>query len=291
MQDAFLQRDTNSPIMSMVIDQGLVCDENAPIEVPDEIMDAIGPSAEVRRLNEEMSSLRDRLERIYGKAHKATGPDKAKYVALQRKLAGAKQKHERDVLVVVRKDYFDSRNEREVRKQLHGDPAPNSQGRKLEPVVFGDPERRRLAEIIGDLREDLPRGLIIRRKVEGIDAWVAYAPKAERREAPVRKRRRRAVKVPGGQPNGQQAGQGVSLVLGAVGTAVDTTGLPEIAPSPRRTPSTRPPLRDRGRHSTLVCRDSCNRPEKLSEASSVHLLWRDVYSCDVYVVACGETAP
>ncbi len=92
-------------------------------------MDAIGPSDEVHRL-EEISSIRDRLERIYGKAHKATGPDKAEVIALQRKLVAAKQKHERNALNIVRKDYFDSRNRREVKKQLHSDSAPNSQRKK-----------------------------------------------------------------------------------------------------------------------------------------------------------------
>jgi hypothetical protein len=40
-----------------------------------------------------------------------------------------------------------------------------------------------LAEILGDLDDDLPRDVIVRRKMAVINAWVDYAWKVELKEA------------------------------------------------------------------------------------------------------------
>ncbi|KAJ2906068.1 hypothetical protein MKZ38_003105 [Zalerion maritima] len=119
-QDAFMERGTSSPYPSILNYLGLFCDENAPTQVPDE----------------------DRLASKYGRASRATGPDKDEYTALQRRLATARQNYRDNVLTILRKDHFQVRNNRELQNL---------------------PERRRLAEIMGDLNEDLSREQVVRR--------------------------------------------------------------------------------------------------------------------------------
>lgn len=41
------------------------------------------------------------------------------------------------------------------------------------------PERTRIADIFGDVNEDLPEEEIVRRKADAINTWVAYAWKIE----------------------------------------------------------------------------------------------------------------
>ncbi|KAF3762442.1 hypothetical protein M406DRAFT_332823 [Cryphonectria parasitica EP155] len=45
----------------------------------------------------------------------------------------------------------------------------------LAPIAYSSPERKRIAEILSDLDEDLPDEQIVKRKIEAINAWVAYA--------------------------------------------------------------------------------------------------------------------
>ena len=110
-QDAFMERGTTSPYLTILHYLGLICDENVPTSVPDEVIDAIGLNTKIRELEEVMSLLRSRLERIYGRASRATGPDKDEYTALRRKLATARQIYQKEVQVVLRRDYYKFRND------------------------------------------------------------------------------------------------------------------------------------------------------------------------------------
>ncbi|KAJ2903748.1 hypothetical protein MKZ38_009400 [Zalerion maritima] len=180
-QDAFMERGTTSPYLAVLNHLGVICDENAPTNVPDELMQAIGPDITTRRLEEEMSSLQARLEAMYGEACRAIGDNKAEYTELRRKLATARKNHRGKIHTIIRADYFKFRNDRELERQLKGNCEP--QGPQPKPVVFSVPERRRLAEILGDLDEDLPRDMVIRRKIDAINAWVDYAWKVELKES------------------------------------------------------------------------------------------------------------
>ena len=51
LQDAFMERGTTSPYVSILTNLGLICDENAPTTVPDEVMDEV-PDARVSKLEE-----------------------------------------------------------------------------------------------------------------------------------------------------------------------------------------------------------------------------------------------
>jgi hypothetical protein len=72
-QDAFMDRGTTSPYLAVLNHLGLICDENAPTTVPDEIMQAVGPDTATRALEEEMFSLRARLEAVHGRASRDIG--------------------------------------------------------------------------------------------------------------------------------------------------------------------------------------------------------------------------
>lgn len=62
VQDAFLGCGTQSPYSAIFNYMGLRLDENAPKRVPDEMMRIIGPSAAVRRLEQEMEALQAVLQ-------------------------------------------------------------------------------------------------------------------------------------------------------------------------------------------------------------------------------------
>ena len=53
-----MERGTTSPYLTILHYLGLICDENVPTSVPDEVMDAISPNTKIRELEEEMSLLR-----------------------------------------------------------------------------------------------------------------------------------------------------------------------------------------------------------------------------------------
>lgn len=74
-QDAFLGRSTDSPYLNTLNHIGLQYDENAPTDVPDEFMRALGPDSTVRRLEAEWSVLEARLQARYGRSCRATGAD------------------------------------------------------------------------------------------------------------------------------------------------------------------------------------------------------------------------
>jgi hypothetical protein len=67
VQDAFLGRGTQSPYLAIFNHMGLRLDENAPKRVPDEMMHMIGPSAAVRRLEQEMEALQAALQQKHGR--------------------------------------------------------------------------------------------------------------------------------------------------------------------------------------------------------------------------------
>jgi hypothetical protein len=171
VQDAFLGRGTQSPYLAIFNHMGLRLDENAPKGVPDEMMRMIGPSAAVRRLEQEVEALQAELREKYGRPSWATGDEKKKYESLQAQLSTARQKQRRKVFRKAYRDYFTESDEKELQKQLQGirEPAVDRQ------VTHSLPKRRALADVMGDMDEDLPEADIVRRKVEAINAMVAYA--------------------------------------------------------------------------------------------------------------------
>lgn len=82
------------------------------------------------------------------------------------------------VTQMVRQAYFE-KNREELDRQLRGDHGPQQQ---LQRVIFTLPEQGRIADLVGQLNEDLPESEIVRRKVATINAWLEYAWKTEPRE-------------------------------------------------------------------------------------------------------------
>lgn len=178
-QDAGLGRGTESPYLDILNHIGLKYDENAPTGVSDEVMCAIGPDSEIRRLQKELSDLETELAAKYGEASKATGQDGERRARKRNELQAAKKRQRRRVVDILRRDHFEKRNGQELDRQLHGIHQPQQQ---LQKVIFSLPERRILADILGDLDEGLPEEGIVRRKVDAINAWVDYAWRIEPRE-------------------------------------------------------------------------------------------------------------
>ncbi|KAH8747986.1 hypothetical protein F5883DRAFT_697821 [Diaporthe sp. PMI_573] len=156
-----------------------IFDENAPMGVSDEEMRIIGPDSTIRRLEREWSALEGTLKEKYGDSTKATGDDAKMRKRKSNELRAARQRWRRKAGDLLRKDHFKKRNRTELDRQLRGIHEPQQ---PLQKVIFSLPERRHLAEILGDLDEDLPEIEIVRRKIDAIDAWVNYAWKIEPKE-------------------------------------------------------------------------------------------------------------
>ncbi|KAJ2902465.1 uncharacterized protein MKZ38_000594 [Zalerion maritima] len=164
VQDAFLGRGTQSPYLAIFNHMGLRLNENAPKGIPDEMMRTIGPSTAIRRLEQKMDELQAELREKYGRPSQSVGDDK-----------------KRKVFRKIYRDFFAESDKKELQKQLQGIHEPVVE----RPVVHELPERRKLAAIMGDMDEDLPEEDIVQRKVEAINAMVAYAFVHE----PLRRRR------------------------------------------------------------------------------------------------------
>lgn len=191
---------------------GLRRDENAPKVVSDELMGAIGPSGDVRRLEEELEKLKTALEGKHGRISSAPEEDQSRYARKREELRRARQKHRRKVFKMIYKDHFDSKDEEELQKQLQGIREPEVK-RDVQHVLQ---QRAKVAGILSDMDDALPPEEIVQRKVEAINAWVAYAFVCE----PVQRN----------QPKRKQSATGSSRGSGSV--------LPD-ASSPRQSPTTR----------------------------------------------------
>ncbi|KAK3943567.1 hypothetical protein QBC46DRAFT_420016 [Diplogelasinospora grovesii] len=88
---------TQSPYLAIFNHMGLRLDENAPKRVPDEMMRMIGPSAAVRRLEQEMEALQGALEQN-----------------IKAQLSTARQKQRRKVFRKTYKDYFTESDDKEL---------------------------------------------------------------------------------------------------------------------------------------------------------------------------------
>ncbi|KAK3694836.1 hypothetical protein B0T22DRAFT_507617 [Podospora appendiculata] len=144
---------------------GLRLDENAPKRVPDEMMRMIGPSAAVRRLEQELEALEAALRQTYGRPSWAPDDKKEQYESIKAQLRTARQKQRRKVFRMTYKDYFTESDDKELQNQLQG-----IQESVVErEITHSLPERRVLADIMGDMDEDLPEEDIVRLVVRVTD--------------------------------------------------------------------------------------------------------------------------
>ncbi|KAM5348918.1 hypothetical protein ACJ41O_008741 [Fusarium nematophilum] len=171
VQDAFLGRGTATPYLAIFNHMGLRRDENAPKVVSDELMCAIGPSSDVRRLEEEVKKMKADLEEKYGRISSAPKEDQSRYARKREELRTARQKHRRKVFKMIYKDHFDAKDEEELQKQLQGIREPEVK-REVQHVLQ---QRTQVADILSDMDDAIPQQEIVQRKVEAINAWVAYA--------------------------------------------------------------------------------------------------------------------
>ncbi|OAA36114.1 FluG domain-containing protein [Beauveria brongniartii RCEF 3172] len=173
VQDAFLGRGTHSPMLTILNQMGLFCDEDAPQFVPDQLMDEIGPSRAVDRLEQEIERMRVSLTAEYGRPSNATTAERTKYEKIQGSLRAARQKHRRNIEKLIRKEHFKRKNDEELQNQLHSIHKPPETTKSR--TVYQLPERSRVATILGNLDEDLSESEIVKRKIDAINAMTAYA--------------------------------------------------------------------------------------------------------------------
>ncbi len=171
VQDAFLGRGTESPYLAVLNHMGLRRDENAPKAVSEEEMRAIGPSSAIRQLEPKAENLRTELCKKYGRPSLAPDKEKADYTGILSQLRTARQKHRRKVLRMLHKNHFNEADESELQKQLQGIHEPIAE----KDVIHTLQERKRLVDILGDMDDDLSEEDIVRRKIEAINAMVAYS--------------------------------------------------------------------------------------------------------------------
>ncbi len=178
-QGRFFGRDSSSPYNAIFSYVGLVCDENAPRGVSNEMMAAIGPSEEVSVLEEELAELDTQME-IAKDNGDNTDTLKEARIMIQRQLKSARQKHRKETATILRREHFKTRNAEELERHMRGIHQPLQ---PPEPVIFALPERRYIASITNDLFNDaFSRDQIVQRKVDTINAWVAYAGKTDPKE-------------------------------------------------------------------------------------------------------------
>ncbi|EFZ04323.2 DUF3435 domain protein [Metarhizium robertsii] len=101
VQDAFLSRGTNSPMLALLNHMVLSRDENAPKIVP-----------------EDMMQFQAELTDKYGRPSRASAAEMAKYNGKQQELRTARQKHRGKVLKVIRRGYFEKKHDEELQNQL-----------------------------------------------------------------------------------------------------------------------------------------------------------------------------
>lgn len=184
---------------------GLRRDEAAPKTVPAEVLQMIGQSPAVRRLEAKLESLRSSLAEKFGKPSRATGADMRNLKQTENALRNAKQTHSRKVLKKIRHQYFQMKDNDRLEEQLLGDIlAPSAIQTPIElPATYAEPARKQVAEILSDLDEDLPDDEIVKRKVDAINAWVAYAFVSELRTVSSKEPKAATPKLPGHPESGR----------------------------------------------------------------------------------------
>ena len=98
---------------------------------------------------------------------------------MQRDLRAARQRHRRKLFKLHYQDQFDARDENELQKQLKGIHEPTV----AKKILHTSPEREHIAQVMGNMDEDLHEEEIVLRKIEAINELVAYAFVCEPRES------------------------------------------------------------------------------------------------------------
>ncbi|OAA63292.1 FluG domain-containing protein [Niveomyces insectorum RCEF 264] len=159
-QDVFFGRSNKSPYLAIFNHLGLQIDEKASDFVTDEMMSLVPSSADVQELESKAAT---------------DGTNKA----IRMKLNNARKRDRRRKEALLRKAYFRAENAEELNRQVNGNIIPREPPR---PIVFKSPERRRIANILGDLDDEISEEAIVQRKIAAINAWVDYAWKVELNE-------------------------------------------------------------------------------------------------------------
>lgn len=228
IQDAFLGRGTKSPMLTVLNFMGLQTDETAPQSVSDEVMEMIGPSRAVAMLEHEVQQTRNRLSESYGRPSRAPADEQSMYYTLQQQLRCARQHHRRKVLKLMTEDHFKQRNEDELQNQLHGIHKPL----QMRKIVHSLPQRNEIAELLGDLDDDLPEDEIVRRKIDAINAMVAYAFVREPLQRVARQHQQVMLKSDENLQHATYLGQCIASKSAAHTPEIMATTLPTSPPPP-----------------------------------------------------------
>ncbi|KAH8895281.1 hypothetical protein GQ53DRAFT_681814 [Thozetella sp. PMI_491] len=180
-QNAFLGRGAHSPLLDIVNYIGVIYDENAPTEATEEMMRAVGYSELVVELDQELAALEAELRSKYGSIRLSTPAEREQHAKLQTRRRYARQTDRRRTGQLFRKDYFDTKNNEELSRQLQSETRPET-SETLRQVYFSCPERRRIAALAGDFDSELTEAEKVQRKVDWTLALFHYAFVVEQKE-------------------------------------------------------------------------------------------------------------
>ncbi|KAF7955521.1 hypothetical protein EAE96_004447 [Botrytis aclada] len=119
VQDAVLDQPTNVGFLRAFTHMSLTCDPRAPVDVPEEIINALPPDAEITELEKERKALYAAIQSRYKYVTRASGTDIGKeYQQLLWKLASLEKRHLREIKKEFRQDYFYCIHDEELERQM-----------------------------------------------------------------------------------------------------------------------------------------------------------------------------
>lgn len=174
-QDVFPGRGTVSPHIA-IFNYMIEFDDNVPKKLPKEISDTLIPSRRLRQLKKEVADLLAELQRTYGALHRVPDADQKRHKEKQNAQRASRRKQNRKALKLVVRIYFLQRDKEFLGKQAQGVPQKDLAGKG---VKYHQPGLMRLAELFGDIEQDMTEDMIVQRKITTIKTAVAYARMAE----------------------------------------------------------------------------------------------------------------
>jgi hypothetical protein len=172
VQDTVLDQPTDAGFLCAFIYISLTCDPRAPVDMPEEIMNALPPDPEITELKREHEEYR----KIYRFFSQVLPEIRQECEQLCRQIDSLEKQREQAIKIEYQRDYFYCIYNEELEKQLSKVAAI----KYIEPVVYHQLlERTQLQEAICDLSKDLSLSDIVSRRVRVIDLMVVLSYRRE----------------------------------------------------------------------------------------------------------------
>jgi hypothetical protein len=178
VQSAFLERPSAHGLLRALTHMSLTRDPRAPVNPPEEVLQALPPDPEIRRLEQQREELK-------AGSHRVIGTQVEEEVRrLTTMINSARIKWRNAISEEYRAEYFRRRPTEDIEKQSEG----LMEEEYVEPLVLHQiPERAKLAEVMCGFPKDLTLQDILTRRIYTVDLMMALCCK---REIPRRYQRR-----------------------------------------------------------------------------------------------------